>query len=330
MEPFPHRHLLGMSHLSRADIEFLLNEAQRWLPFKSRLAKVRERFRGVTQVNTFFESSTRTLLSFELAGKLMGAVVANLDVSRSSVIKGETLLDTAMTINAMRPDIIVIRHESVGAASSVADVVDCAVVNAGDGNNEHPTQALVDALTIRRRKGRIEGLQVTICGDIRHSRVARSNIIALRALGAKIRVVGPRHLLPDPDEYHGVETYTELDQAIEGADVVMMLRFQRERWQGEVGGELGSYFKLYGLTKQRLDRADRYAIVMHPGPLNRGVEIDADVADDPERSVILRQVEHGIAVRMACLDILVGNARRARPRERRFWFSRTSQRRSAL
>ena len=296
---FPHRHLLGIEQLSADDIRLILDEADGWLEFNRGPRKRLDRMAGLTQVNAFFENSTRTLLSFEMAGKKLGAEVVNMHVAQSSVQKGETLVDTALTINAMRPDIFVMRHASDGAAQDVAAIMDCPVVNAGDGRGEHPSQALLDALTIRRHFGRIDGLTVAICGDILHSRVARSNLKALSKLGANVRLVGPPALLPQ-----GVDAYTDLDEGIAGADVVMMLRIQRERMDAALSGSLGDYHAAYGLTRARLGRAAPGAVVMHPGPMNRGVEIASDVADDPERSLILKQVEAGVAVRMAILDLL--------------------------
>ena len=302
-------HLTGIASLSSGQVAQLLDEAERWVDFNRQPRKRDERLAGLTQVNAFFENSTRTLLSFEIAGKRLGADVVNMDVAQSSVAKGETLLDTARTINAMRPDVIVIRHQESGAAEEIAAVVDCPVINAGDGRNEHPTQALLDALTIRRRKGRIEGLEIAICGDILHSRVARSNLLLLPMLGAKLRVVGPASLLPGPEQLNGAAAYTDFAAGIAGADVVMMLRIQRERMEQAVVQSLGDYHAQYGLTRERLRLAAPDALVMHPGPMNRGVEIDSDVADDPERSAILDQVEHGVAVRMACLDLLTQERR---------------------
>ena len=312
MADFPHRHLLGIDRLSAEDIRFLLDEAEQWVAFNRRVRKQDDRLAGLTQVNAYFENSTRTLLSFEIAGKRLGAQVINLHVPGSSVAKGESLMDTALTINAMRPDLFVIRHEAVGAAADVAQAVECPVINAGDGSGEHPTQALLDALTIRRRKRRIEGLKVAICGDVRHSRVARSNMLLLRRLGAEVRVVGPQALLPPPQELGRIPAFEDMDEGLTGVDVVMMLRIQRERMEAALAGTLGDYHVRYGLTRERLKRAKADAIVMHPGPMNRGVEIDGELADDRERSVILDQVEHGVAVRMACLDVLTRVRRGAR------------------
>jgi aspartate carbamoyltransferase catalytic subunit len=304
--PFPHRHLLGIETLSAQDILFLLDEAEQWVEFNRRPRKQDERLAGLTQINVFFENSTRTLFSFEIAGKRLGALVANFHVAGSSVRKGESLIDTALTLNAMRPDLLVVRHQETGAAHRVAEAVDCAVVNAGDGTGEHPTQALLDALTMRRRKGRIEGLKVAICGDIRHSRVAGSNMRLLPKLGAELRLVGPPSLLPD--DAGGLPVFTDLDEGIAGADVVMMLRIQRERMDDEDLG-LEDYHARYGLRMKRLALAAPDALVMHPGPMNRGVEIDAEVADHPTRSAIVEQVEMGVAVRMAVLDVLTRSQR---------------------
>ena len=301
---FPHRHLIGIEGLAPDEITFLLDEAEQWIAFNRQVRKIDDRLAGLTQVNAFFENSTRTLLSFEVAGKRLGAQVVNMHVAQSSVQKGETLIDTAHTINAMHPDIFVMRHGLAGAAREVAQAMDCPVINGGDGWGEHPTQALLDALTIRRRKGRITGLKVAICGDIRHSRVARSNVLALTALGAEVRVAGPPELLPTAGAFPSADAYDDVDEAIAGADVVMMLRIQLERLEQGLETDLDDYHRRYGLTRARLSHASPDAIVMHPGPINRGVEIDGEVADDPERSAIREQVELGVAVRMACLDVL--------------------------
>jgi len=301
---FPHRHLIGIEGLKPDEIRFLLDEAEQWIGFNRQSRKLDDRLAGLTQVNAFFENSTRTLLSFEIAGKRLGAQVVNMYVAQSSVQKGETLLDTAQTINAMHPDIFVMRHSLAGAAQQVAAAMDCPVINGGDGAGEHPTQALLDALAIRRRKGRLEGLKVAICGDIRHSRVARSNRILLQALGAEVRLIGPAGLLPAPDEIGDATTFTDFDEGIAGADVVMALRIQHERFEESAAASLEDYQALYCLTRDRLDRAAPDAVVMHPGPINRGIEIASDVADDPQRSLVLDQVELGVAVRMACLDVL--------------------------
>jgi aspartate carbamoyltransferase catalytic subunit len=301
---FPHRHLLGIGALKPWEIRYLLDEAEQWVAHNRAGAGHDPRLAGLTQINAFFENSTRTLLSFEIAGKRLGADVVNLGVSGSSVKKGETLLDTALTLNAMRPDVIVIRHGASGAVELIAQKVDCPVLNAGDGRHEHPTQALLDALTIRRRKGHIEGLTVAICGDILHSRVARSNFIALASLGARVRAVAPPTLLPANVEQLGVEVFTDMDAGLKDADVVMMLRLQTERFQGAYVPSTREYFRFFGLTEARLAHARPDVLVMHPGPMNRGVEIDGAIADDIARSAVTEQVEMGVAVRMACLDVL--------------------------
>jgi aspartate carbamoyltransferase catalytic subunit len=266
----------------------------------SRGRRSAERLHGRIIFNVFYENSTRTAMSFATAAHRLGASAISLSVERSSVAKGETLEDTARTLNAMRPDALVIRHRENGAPATVASIMDAAVLNAGDGTNEHPTQALLDAATIRRRFGRIEGLKVAICGDIRHSRVARSNAKLLPRLGAQVRLAGPRELMPD-----GLPALS-IDEAIAGADVVMMLRVQRERLEDELGDAPGEYLERYGLTSERLATAAPGAVVMHPGPMNRGVEIEDRIADDPERSLITLQVEMGVAIRMACLELLIG------------------------
>lgn len=302
--PFPHSHLLSIAALKPWEMLFLLDEAEKWVDFNRSRDKHDSRLAGLTQINAFFENSTRTLLSFEIAGKRLGADVVNLGVSGSSVKKGETLLDTALTLNAMHPDVIVIRHGSSGAVQLIAEKVDCPVLNAGDGRHEHPTQALLDALTIRRRKGRIEGLTVAICGDILHSRVARSNFQILASLGAKVRVVAPPTLVPAHVEQLGVDVFHDMDAGLRGVDVVMMLRLQTERMDGAYVPSTREYFRFFGLTEARLGNAAPDVLVMHPGPMNRGVEIEGRIADDIVRSAVTEQVEMGVAVRMACLDVL--------------------------
>ena len=304
---FPHRHLLGIDALSADDIIFLLDEAEPWIAFNRGARKADTRLAGLTQFNLFFENSTRTLFSFEVAGKRLGAQVANFHPGGSSVRKGESLIDTVLTLDSMRPDAMIVRHGETGAPYQVAEVVGCPVINAGDGTGEHPTQALLDALTLRRRKGRIEGLKVAICGDVRHSRVAGSNLKLLPKLGAELRLVGPADLLPA--DTGGLAAFTDMDEGIEGADAVMMLRIQRERMESSVEGSLAGYHQRYGLTMKRLARAAPDAIVMHPGPMNRGVEIDSEVADHPTRSAIREQIELGVAVRMAVLDVLTRGKR---------------------
>ena len=300
---YPHRHLLGIEGLKASDIVTLLDLAEEAVDVSRQVEKKKATLRGRTQINLFFEASTRTQSSFELAGKRLGADVMNMSVANSSVKKGETLIDTAVTLNAMRPDLIVVRHAQAGAVHLLARKVDCSVVNAGDGAHEHPTQALLDALTIRRNKGRIEGLTVAICGDILHSRVARSNMILLACLGARVRVCGPSTLLPPGIDRMGVEVYRDMKQALDGADIVMMLRLQRERMNGAFIPSSKEYFRYFGLDEEKLKYAKPDALVMHPGPMNRGVEIDSAVADGAQ-SLIREQVEMGVAVRMAVLEAL--------------------------
>ncbi|MCW2362196.1 MULTISPECIES: aspartate carbamoyltransferase catalytic subunit [Sphingobium] len=307
---FPHRHLVGIANLAPHEIRFLLDEAEQWASLNRAGSRKHDgRLAGLTQMNAFFENSTRTLLSFEVAGKRLGADVVNMHAAQSSVKKGETLIDTAVTLNSMRADVMVIRHMSSGAVQLIADMVDCPVLNAGDGRHEHPTQALLDALTIRRRKGSFEGLIVTICGDILHSRVARSNMLCLTALGAQVRVCAPPTLMPPAVERYRVTPFHDFNAALKGADVVMMLRIQNERMDGAFIPSAREFHALYGLTPERLKRAKPDAIIMHPGPMNRGVEIVSSVADDPDRSAITEQVEMGVAMRMACLDVLTRTAR---------------------
>ncbi|MBA4219314.1 aspartate carbamoyltransferase catalytic subunit [Bosea sp. (in: a-proteobacteria)] len=300
---YPHRHLLGIEGLSHLDIEALLERAETYVALSRQIEKKTATLRGRTQINLFFEPSTRTQASFELAGKRLGADVMNMSVGSSSVKKGETLIDTAATLNAMRPDILVVRHHAAGAVNLLARKVDCSVVNAGDGAHEHPTQALLDALTIRRNKGRIAGLTVAICGDILHSRVARSNIILLSALGAKVRLIAPSTLLPTGVERMGVEVFRDMRKGLEGVDIVMMLRLQLERMNGAFVPSSKEYFRYFGLDRDKLSLAAPDALVMHPGPMNRGVEISSEVADGAQ-SLIREQVEMGVAVRMAVLDAL--------------------------
>jgi aspartate carbamoyltransferase catalytic subunit len=303
---FPHRHLLGIDGLSPFDIEALLDLANDAVEVSRQVEKKKTTLRGRTQINLFFEPSTRTQSSFEIAGKRLGADVMNMAVASSSVKKGETLVDTAMTLNAMRPDIIIVRHHAAGAVHLLAQKVDCSVVNAGDGAHEHPTQALLDALTIRRNKGRIGGLVVAICGDILHSRVARSNMILLQALGARVRVVAPSTLLPTGIERLGVEPFIDMRKGLKDADIVMMLRLQRERMNGSYVPSVREYFRYFGLDEEKLRLAKPDALVMHPGPMNRGVEISSEVADGAQ-SLIEEQVEMGVAVRMAVLEALASN-----------------------
>ncbi|MBM3609719.1 MAG: aspartate carbamoyltransferase catalytic subunit [Alphaproteobacteria bacterium] len=303
---FPHRHLLGIEGLTRPQIEYLLDRAEEAVGVSRQVEKRRNKLRGRTLINLFFENSTRTQASFELAGKRLGADVMNMAVATSSVSKGETLIDTAVTLNSMRPDLIVVRHHQSGAVNLLARKVSCPVINAGDGSHEHPTQALLDALTIRRNKGRIEGLTVAICGDVLHSRVARSNMICLSALGARVRAIAPSTLLPAGIERFGVEVHRDMKSGLKDADIVMMLRIQRERMEGAFLPSLKEFAHFYGLDEAKLAFAKPGALVMHPGPMNRGVEIDSAVADGP-RSLITEQVEMGVAMRMAVLEALAQN-----------------------
>jgi len=300
------RHLLGIEGLSRDDINGLLDRAEHFVDYNRQINKKQSTLRGRTQINLFFEVSTRTQSSFELAGKRLGADVMNMSVGSSSMRKGETLIDTAITLNAMHPDILVVRHHASGAVELLARKVDCSVINAGDGSHEHPTQALLDALTIRRNKGDIERLTVTICGDILHSRVARSNIILLNCLGARVRVVAPSTLLPPGIERMGVEVFRDMREGLRDADIVMMLRLQRERMSGSFVPSSSEYFHYFGLDEKKLSYAKPDALVMHPGPMNRGVEIESGVADGAQ-SLIREQVEMGVAVRMAALEALSQN-----------------------
>jgi aspartate carbamoyltransferase catalytic subunit len=306
-------HLLGIETLSIGEITALLDLADEYVGLSRVAEKKSAILKGRTLINLFFEASTRTQSSFELAGKRLGADVLNMSVRSSSVSKGETLIDTATTLNAMRPDILVVRHQDSGAAELLSRKLDCCVVNAGDGSHEHPTQALLDALTIRRRRGDFAGLVVAICGDILHSRVARSNILLLSKMGARVRLAAPRTLLPAEADRLGVEIYTDMRDALSGADIVMMLRLQLERMAGAFVPSTREYFRFYGLDRDKLRHAKPNVLVMHPGPMNRGVEIDSAVADDVEVSVIQEQVEMGVATRMAVLDALArGLAREGR------------------
>jgi aspartate carbamoyltransferase catalytic subunit len=305
--PFSKRHLLQISDLNRLEALELIERAEAFLPFTLAREKKLTTLKGRTLVNLFFENSTRTQASFELAGKRMSADTVNMSVKTSSVAKGETLLDTAATLNAMGPDLLVVRHASSGAAQLLARKVGCSVINAGDGKHEHPTQALLDALTIKRSFGHIEGLKVAICGDVLHSRVARSNIILLSMLGARVRLVAPPTLMPADVDRWGCEIYHDMREGIAGADIVMMLRLQLERMDGAFVPSPREYFRFYGLDHAKLKLASPNVKVMHPGPMNRGIEIDSEVADDPRVSLIVDQVESGVAVRMAVLEALASH-----------------------
>ena len=307
MNAYPHRHLLGIEGLSPLEISFLLDQSDSYVEKSRSNDRKSSLLRGRTVINLFFENSTRTRTSFELAGKRLGADVINMTVAASSVAKGETLIDTAMTLNAMHVDVLVVRHADSGAAKLLSEKVNCAVINAGDGAHEHPTQALLDALTIRRRKGRLDGLLVAICGDVVHSRVARSNIHLLNTMGAHVRLVAPRTLIPSKAENLGVEVHHNMKEGLKDADIVMMLRIQNERMKGNFIPSIREYFHFFGLDYEKLSVTKPDALIMHPGPMNRGVEIDSDLADDVERSLIREQVEMGVAVRTACLEVLTNN-----------------------
>jgi aspartate carbamoyltransferase catalytic subunit len=314
-EGYRHRHLLGIEGLTPPEILFLLDRSDGYVEVNRSADKKRHVLDGRTVINLFFESSTRTRTSFELAAKRLGADVINMSVAWSSIKKGETLIDTAMTLNAMHPDVLVVRHPDSGAVQLLAEKMNCAVINGGDGSHEHPTQALLDALTIRRRLGTIEGLRIAISGDIAHSRVARSNIHLLTTLGARVRLIAPPTLMPSGIERLGVETFTDMRKGLEDCDIVMMLRLQTERMQGSYVPSTREYFHFFGLDREKLKAAKPNALIMHPGPMNRGVEIDSELADDIHRSVIREQVEMGVAVRMACLETLNHNLHLARSQQ---------------
>ena len=297
------KHLLGIQDLKVAEIKFILNEAQQFIELNRGKNKKLDLLKGKTQINLFFEPSTRTQSSFELAGKRLGADVMSMNITNSAIKKGETLVDTAMTLNAMHPDIIVIRHQDSGACNLLSQKVNCAVLNAGDGRREHPTQALLDALTIINRKKNIEGLKIAICGDILHSRVARSNIYLLTMLGAEVNIIGPSNLLPKDLDKFGVNLFTDMKKGVKDCDIVMMLRLQNERMSSSYLSSNREYYEYYGLSPDKLAYAKSDALIMHPGPMNRGIEIDTMLADDINKSVIKEQVELGVAVRMACLKI---------------------------
>mgnify|MGYP000288931253 FL=1 len=309
---FSKQHLLGIEPLAPAEITEILDLAEQYVSLNRNEMKHADALRGLTQINMFFENSTRTQASFELAGKRLGADVMNMSMQASSIKKGETLIDTALTLNAMHPDLLVVRHPHSGAVDLLAQKVNCAVLNAGDGKHEHPTQALLDALTIRRAKGRLHRLSVAICGDIAHSRVARSNIILLGKMENRVRLVGPPTLMPTGIADLGVEVFEDMREGLHDVDVVMMLRLQKERMDGGFIPSEREYFHRYGLDAEKLAYAKDDAIVMHPGPMNRGVEIDGTIADDINRSVIQEQVEMGVAVRMAAMDLLARNLRARR------------------
>ena len=309
---FNAQHLLGIEHLHPVEITTLLDLADQYAEQTRRGVRHKDVLAGLTQINMFFENSTRTQASFELAGKRLGADVMSMAMQASSITKGETLIDTALTLNAMHPDLLVVRHPHSGAVDLLAQKVNCAVLNAGDGRHEHPTQALLDALTIRRAKGRLHRLSIAICGDIAHSRVARSNIMLLGKMENRIRLIAPPTLMPTGMDEFGCEVFTDMREGLKDVDVVMMLRLQKERMDGGYIPSEREYFHRYGLDAEKLSYAKPDAIVMHPGPMNRGVEIDGNIADDINRSVIQTQVEMGVAVRMAAMDLLAQNLRAKR------------------
>ena len=309
---YPHRHLLGIEPLHPTEITTLLDLADKYADQNRQKDKHGTALKGLTQINMFFENSTRTQASCEIAGKRLGADVMNMAMQASSIKKGETLIDTAMTLNAMHPDLLVVRHPQSGAVELLAEKVNCAVLNAGDGRHEHPTQALLDALTIRRAKGRLHRLSIAICGDIAHSRVARSNIILLGKMENRIRLIAPPTLMPAGIGEFGVEVFDNMQEGLKDVDVVMMLRLQKERMDGGFIPSEREYYHRYGLDAEKLSHAKPDAIVMHPGPMNRGVEIDGTLADDINRSVIQDQVEMGVAVRMAAMDLLARNLAESR------------------
>ncbi len=297
------KHLLGIQDLSISDVNYILSEAKQFIKLNRSENKKLDTLRGKTQINLFFEPSTRTQSSFELAGKRLGADVMSMNIVNSAIKKGETLIDTAMTLNAMHPNLIVIRHQDSGASNLLSQKVNCAVINAGDGRREHPTQALLDALTIIEKKEKIQGLKIAICGDILHSRVARSNIYLLNMLGAEVNIVAPTNLMPKNLEKFGVNKFSDMKKGLKDCDIVMMLRLQNERMNSSFLASNREYYEYYGLTPDKLDCAKDDALIMHPGPMNRGIEIDTNLADDINKSVIQEQVELGVAVRMACLKI---------------------------
>lgn len=307
---FCDRHLLGIEQLKQIEILEILDCAEKYVKLNRETKKNSNILSGLTQINMFFENSTRTQASFELAGKRLGADVMNMAMQASSIKKGETLIDTALTLNAMNPDLIVVRHPQSGAVKLLAEKVNCSVINAGDGFHEHPTQALLDALTIRRTKGRLQSLSIAICGDIAHSRVARSNLLLLNKLGNRIRLIGPRTLMPSGVSELGAEVFEDMYLGLNDVDVVMMLRLQNERMDGSFVPSRREYYHRWGLNSEKLSYAKKDVIVMHPGPMNRGVEIDGTLADDINHSVIQDQVEIGVAVRMAVMELLARNVSR--------------------
>ena len=296
--------LLSINELSKSEIISIINNANSYY-HDNKISSKKKVLNNFTQINLFFENSTRTQVSFEIAGTLLGANVVNFPFNNSSQSKGETLLDLAATLNSMNPDILIIRHPNSGAVQLISEKVDCPVVNAGDGNHEHPTQALLDILTIKKRIGRIDNLKIAICGDIAHSRVARSNIFCHKKLGNKIRVIGPKTLIPKDIDKLGVQVFYNMIEGLRDIDVVMVLRLQKERMDGGYFSSEREYFHLYGLDDRKMKYAKPSAIIMHPGPMNRGIEIDGDLADNLDKSVITMQVEAGLAIRMSVLELLL-------------------------
>lgn len=305
---YPHKHILGIEGLLPTSINYLLNLSENFIDYLNNKKNEKlDILKNKICINLFFENSTRTRTSFELAGKKLGADMLNISVGTSSIKKGETLIDTAMTLNAMQPDILVVRHHDAGAVKLLSEKVNCGVINAGDGPHEHPTQALLDALTILKRKKQISGLKVAICGDILHSRVARSNIHLLNTLGAEVRVIAPATLIPKGIESLGVKVFYDMKNGLKDVDIIIMLRLQLERMSGSFVPSIREYFRFYGLDREKLNFAKHDALILHPGPMNRGVEIDSELADDIDRSAIFEQVQMGVAVRMACLKAIIDN-----------------------
>lgn len=309
---YPHKHLLGIEGLLPTSINFLLKSSNDYVDYLNNKKNGKlDILKNKICINLFFENSTRTRTSFELAGKKLGADMLNISVGTSSIKKGETLIDTAMTLNAMQPDILVVRHHDAGAVKLLSEKVNCGVINAGDGPHEHPTQALLDALTILKRKKKISGLKVAICGDIMHSRVARSNIHLLNTLGAEVRVIAPATLIPKGIESLGVNIFYDMKSGLKDVDIIIMLRLQLERMSGSFVPSIREYFRFYGLDREKLNFANPDALILHPGPMNRGVEIDSELADDIDRSAIFEQVQMGVAVRMACLKAIIDHKLKA-------------------
>ncbi|PPR32772.1 MAG: Aspartate carbamoyltransferase [Alphaproteobacteria bacterium MarineAlpha6_Bin4] len=297
-------HLLSVEDLSIPEIDVLLNKANFYADANKQKGKIEKTLKRSTVITLFFETSTRTKTSFELAAKRLGANSIGINASSSAIKKGETLIDTAMTLNAMHADVLIVRHPDSGAVKLLSKKVNCAVINAGDGTHEHPTQALLDALTIKRNKKKIKNLNIAICGDVLHSRVARSNILLLSKLGARLRIIAPPTLIPKNIENLGIEVFTDMKKGLVDCDIVMMLRLQMERMKGLYVPSTKEYFKFYGLDHEKLKKAKKDALIMHPGPMNRGIEIDSSLADNLDRSLIHQQVEMGVAIRMACLEML--------------------------